>query len=237
MLSGEQPPLFAVVLRHVKTGELAGMTAGVGWKDFALIERDSGLDLDWKRPEGERWPELHVEARVRSQPRSSAVHWSLRVDSRDREWSLWRVAFPQIEVREWSAESVIFVNKPPEYVNVATRPAASFTDAAVLSALYVYVRPTPLRSVCARRKPPEVNVMITPDPFSFSFHVPSPFFVNVASRPEGAVHVDPDPVNAARNPDGPRKTTFDAATSRPTSCPPAIDQPAPNAPTRLDRPL
>ncbi|MBN1441057.1 MAG: hypothetical protein JXA90_00040 [Planctomycetes bacterium] len=117
LLADEQPPLFTAVLRHVETGELSGLTAGEGWQEVSLVEKGVSIAIDWRRPAAKRFAGVRIQARVEAGASEHALRWTLRVDNESKEWSTWRVAFPQIAVREMGPSTALLYPRGPGAVS------------------------------------------------------------------------------------------------------------------------
>jgi len=104
-------PLFELALRDVETKEEVRLTADTGWREVqvAPIGTDGGIELRWKATIDERFGALEVVAQALPTAASNSIAWTLSVAGIGERWSLWRVAFPKVAVRELGSESMLFL--------------------------------------------------------------------------------------------------------------------------------
>lgn len=104
-------PLFELALRDVQTNEEVRLTADSGWREVHAVpvEADHGVELRWKTPIDERFGGLEVVAQALPDTAASSVAWRLSVAGVSDRWSLWRVVFPKVAVKELGSESVLFL--------------------------------------------------------------------------------------------------------------------------------
>lgn len=118
----EKPlPLFSLVLREVRTEREATLSAESGWRQVVLGRTQGcgptpcGVELRWACPADKELGEFEVV--VRAVPGDDAIRWSLRVENRSPAWSLWRVAFPQVALRELAQDGCVLVPAGPGEVH------------------------------------------------------------------------------------------------------------------------
>jgi len=90
--------LFAVTLRHVKTGRLATLTADSGWGQVHVKPTRDRLALTWARPGEKALSGVRVSAVATAPAGRSGVDWSLAVANPHEDWGVWRVAFPRVSL-------------------------------------------------------------------------------------------------------------------------------------------
>jgi hypothetical protein len=111
LLAGDSPALFSATLREAKTKELLTITADSGWQQVDVSQGDAsgGYKFAFSTPVDERLKGLRVELRIDPQRAASAVTWALHVANDNPQWSLWRVVFPQVSVRDLGEGGRVFL--------------------------------------------------------------------------------------------------------------------------------
>ncbi len=109
-LSVRPLPLFALKLRHCETKEEIQLDADSGWGQVAIESNVNGADLGWQQA---TVAGLQVVVRIATECEASALRWSLRVENQNPEWSVWRVAFPQIAIAELDPDAKVFFPRAP----------------------------------------------------------------------------------------------------------------------------
>ncbi|HPA17677.1 MAG TPA: DUF6259 domain-containing protein [Verrucomicrobiae bacterium] len=106
VLGGRTPPLFEIALRHVPTGEESRLVADAGWKDCALAVSTTNRvsEIYWRQADDARLGKLSVVAGVTCDA-VGAMRWTLNVRDVPKDWSVWRVRFPQVCLAEPGAQS------------------------------------------------------------------------------------------------------------------------------------
>ncbi len=104
-------PLFELILRDVETKDEVRLTADSGWREVGArpVETDRGVELRWKAPIDERFGGLQAVAHAVPDTATSSISWKLSVAGVSDKWSLWRVVFPQVAVKELGSESTLFL--------------------------------------------------------------------------------------------------------------------------------
>jgi len=103
-------PLFELALRDVEAKEEVRLTADAGWCEVQVVPvgNDHGIELRWKRPTDERLGALEVVAQALPDAATSSIAWTLSVAGVSDKWSLWRVVFPKVAVKELGSDSSLF---------------------------------------------------------------------------------------------------------------------------------
>ncbi len=109
-LSASPLPLFTLKLRHCETKEEIQLDAGSGWGQVAIEHTAGGAELSWQQA---KVAGMRVVVRLTTDDEASALRWSLRVDNRNPEWSVWRVVFPQVAVTELGPGTKVFFPRAP----------------------------------------------------------------------------------------------------------------------------
>lgn len=123
-LATNQPAMFAVKLFNVRTRKQVDLTADGGWQQVAFHSSANGFSLHWAKPTDAELRELSVAATARLDSRGQAIHWRLAVNFPSREWSVWRVSFPQLQLADLGrGAGVLFPRGPGEVQqDLWTRP-------------------------------------------------------------------------------------------------------------------
>lgn len=109
-------PLFGLTMRRSGSDEQAVLAADQGWGqvDIQAPTADQ-LELRWAMPKDGRLAGLAVTMAARLDSSASAICWTLRVENPNRQWSVWRVAFPQIALADFGPDAeVLFPRGPGE---------------------------------------------------------------------------------------------------------------------------
>jgi hypothetical protein len=111
LLASDSLSLFSATLRDPKTKEMLTLAADSGWERVEVSGNDAreGRKLTFASPADERLKGLGIEVTLDPQRSENALAWDLRIDNDNPQWGLWRVAFPQVSVRELGADSRLFV--------------------------------------------------------------------------------------------------------------------------------
>jgi hypothetical protein len=115
LLAHEALPLFAIALRQVGSTNQARLTADQGWRRCTATRRGKRLDLNWAEPADPALAGISVTAEAKADLEAGALRWSLRVETATKDWSVWRVAFPQLELADLGTNgAVLFARGPGE---------------------------------------------------------------------------------------------------------------------------
>ena len=95
LAAAQPPPLFAVTMKHVKTGRTVRLASDAGWREVRVVARE-GLLLNWRRPDGDAPAPLSVAASCLPDARAGGVCWWIIIKDVPDDWAVWRVAFPQV---------------------------------------------------------------------------------------------------------------------------------------------
>lgn len=115
LLASNSLPLFQLTLRHAKTKKELRLTSDSGWRQATLRQTSQKLVLHWENPLDTTLQGLSVNASVRLDGGDSALRWKLGVENKNAEWSVWRVAFPQVTLADLGeGASVLFPRGPGE---------------------------------------------------------------------------------------------------------------------------
>jgi len=109
--SPRSEPLFEFTLRDVQTKEEVRLTADTGWREVRVVpgEANRGVELRWKMPMDKRFGALEVTAQALADTATNSIAWKLSVAGVSDQWSLWRVVFPNVAVKEFGSESTLFL--------------------------------------------------------------------------------------------------------------------------------
>ena len=77
------------------------------------ISRGRGFVLEWSHPLDDDLGPLTVELHATLHARSSAIHWTLRVNNAGSRWSCRRVVFPQVALSKFDPNAVVLVPSGP----------------------------------------------------------------------------------------------------------------------------
>ncbi|HEY5909087.1 MAG TPA: DUF6259 domain-containing protein [Verrucomicrobiae bacterium] len=108
-------PLFRVTLRRAGTNEETSLVADAGWERVTARRSRNRLELRWEKPRRNELDGISVVANAVAQPRNHSLHWDLRVEDKNPEWSVWRVVFPQLALASPGEKpAVLFPRGPGE---------------------------------------------------------------------------------------------------------------------------
>ncbi|MGB2820358.1 MAG: hypothetical protein WBF17_05220, partial [Phycisphaerae bacterium] len=109
-LGGPEPaPLFAVTLRHVKTGELRHLRADTGWSDVNVRGADGRTTLAWARPVDPALARVRVSATAAADAKRSRLSWTLDIVNPHGDWGVWRVVFPRVSLGDFARDVRVLV--------------------------------------------------------------------------------------------------------------------------------
>ncbi len=115
LLATNPAPLFQLTLREVGTRKEVRLAPDSGWHGFKAEESSGVLSLDWSEPADPALTGLSVNAKATADSTRHALLWSLRVVNSNTHWSVWRVVFPQLTIRDLGAGAgVLFPRGPGE---------------------------------------------------------------------------------------------------------------------------
>jgi hypothetical protein len=127
LLAPHTPPLFTLLLRHTASKEQIQIAADTGWRQVRITLSGGALTVRWASPTDSRLAGLQVTARAVPDRVRHTWRWSLRVENSGSAWSVWRVAFPQVDVAEpGGGASVLFPRGPGETKRDVWRRAFSY---------------------------------------------------------------------------------------------------------------
>lgn len=111
LLADHPLALFSITVRDTKTKELMTITADTGWQQVEVTsdETSGQYKIAFAAPTDDRLTGIHVEATLVPRRSESALIWNLRVTNDSSAQGLWRVAFPQVAVRDLGAGGRVFV--------------------------------------------------------------------------------------------------------------------------------
>ena len=115
LLASNTPPLFSLTLRQTETKTERRLGADSGWRKVSSQTSTGVLSFIWEEPADESLTGLSVTARAISDTGNHAVRWSLRAQNKSTNWSILRVIFPQVTVRDLGEKAgVVFPRGPGE---------------------------------------------------------------------------------------------------------------------------
>ena len=111
LLAGDSPSLLSVTLRDAKTKEMLTVTTDSGWQQVDISQGDTheGYKLTFATPADDRLKGLRVEVGIKPQRTTNAVAWAVHIANDNPQWSLWRVVFPQVSVRDLGEGGRVFL--------------------------------------------------------------------------------------------------------------------------------
>ena len=122
-LAPKTAPLFTLTLRHARTKKELRLTAETGWKTTSLIQNGSSVLMKWARALDPELDRVAVEVKASLEGETRSVRWGLNVANENPEWSVWRVAFPEVTLADLGpAMMVLFPRGPGEVqTNICSR--------------------------------------------------------------------------------------------------------------------
>lgn len=120
VLARRMVPLFDITLRHLPSGKEKHLTAETSWGECCIGApgNDGFSEISWRRYDDTRLGELSVVARFANDP-SGAMRWTMRVKDVPADWSVLRVRFPQLAVRERGRRPLVLFPRGSGEVQVA----------------------------------------------------------------------------------------------------------------------
>lgn len=113
LLANERLPLFTLTLRAAGSTNEASLAADHGWSQCAVKLRPPRLELRWSRPADAALAGLSITALATADRRAGAIRWKLRVENTSTNWSVWRIAFPQVALADLGADAAVLFPRGP----------------------------------------------------------------------------------------------------------------------------
>lgn len=122
LLSVNPQPLFTVTLRHVPTKREILLSADKGWRTVEMTFKGRNIELRWVKHSDERLSGCSVQVKVKVD--KNRLSWRIFVSCSNREWSLMRVAFPQLSIADLGESAEVFFPRGPGEIkrNLWQRP-------------------------------------------------------------------------------------------------------------------
>jgi hypothetical protein len=110
LLADDPLPLFSATVRDAQTKELLTITAETGWQQVEVSRDDTSAPykLPFAAPTDARLKGVRVEVTLTPQKSESALAWDLHVGNDSSPWALWRVAFPQVVLKDLGKDGRVF---------------------------------------------------------------------------------------------------------------------------------
>ncbi len=106
-------PLVSLVLRHVPTKRETFVNTDEGWAKVTLQRSRNRVEVIWQQHRDERLAGIRIILTALLDNRQSALRWRLRVTNESREWSIWRVHFPQLAIADLGKNAEVFFPRGP----------------------------------------------------------------------------------------------------------------------------
>ncbi|OGV70321.1 MAG: hypothetical protein A2283_08235 [Lentisphaerae bacterium RIFOXYA12_FULL_48_11] len=121
LLSPHSPPLFDITLRRLSDSNEVHLVSDTGWNQVAASSggiwgKGRGLEICWRKSTVAGLSDLCVEALlVNRAPKAPAdgIAWHLSVSKVPRDYTLLKVAFPQVAVADFSPDLAVFFPRGP----------------------------------------------------------------------------------------------------------------------------
>ena len=107
------------------------LEADSGWEQVEALATKAGqeLRLRWLRHKDVRLGGISVAVRATADPATASIRWKLEVHNESAQWSVWRVRFPQVSLRELGKQACVFLPRGPGEVQPGLwRRAFQFRD-------------------------------------------------------------------------------------------------------------
>jgi hypothetical protein len=109
LLADDSLPLFSAAVRDAKIKEQLTITADSGWQQVNISDNGSGgRKLTFASPADDRLKGIAVEVTLTAQRPQNALTWDLRITNDNPQWSLWRVTFPQVAIKDLGEDGRVF---------------------------------------------------------------------------------------------------------------------------------
>lgn len=113
LLATPSLPLFALTLRHALSKQTVSIAADAGWKSVNIQRERNRLTIHWQRYADDRLSGVRVIATASFDHTNSAVRWRLEVQNDSKEWSVWRIVFPQLTIADLGESAEVFFPRGP----------------------------------------------------------------------------------------------------------------------------
>ncbi len=111
LLAADSAGLFSLEIRHGESKERLALGADSGWRRVDVSGTDASEEriLTFREPVDDRLHGISVEVKLGSNDKDSSFAWDLRATNDSEQLSLWRVVFPQINLRQLREGARVFL--------------------------------------------------------------------------------------------------------------------------------
>ncbi|MCS7188144.1 MAG: hypothetical protein RMK89_14510, partial [Armatimonadota bacterium] len=110
LLAEQTLPLFTLILRHLPTKRKVQLHADRSWQKVEWQHIGDGILLRWQQP---KEVAKGVEVTLRAALGENAIRWEMSVTQLPPDWSVMRVAFPQLSVADLGENAEVFFPRGP----------------------------------------------------------------------------------------------------------------------------
>jgi len=106
-------PLFTITLRRPGEKEEVSLSADTGWQSARVEKEADGLSLRWENPSDARLAGIGVVANARADATQNAWRWTISIENSNKEYSIYKTAFPQLALAKLSEQTALFFPRGP----------------------------------------------------------------------------------------------------------------------------